>query len=106
MFAALDDVQLLRQVGIRTILGREYFAVVVPAKAKRVPQTARENLRRRRAIRREAPDARGQFHLTAFEIKRVFARFVTVRARATRRIKKSVGALRDLVHAVVEPTNA
>ena len=100
--AALDDVQFLRHIGIGAVVGGNHFFRIVPAEAKGIAHAAGENLRRFALVRVHAPDGRGQIHFAAIVIARVFARLIAICAGTARNVKKTIGALRDVIHAVIE----
>src|SRR5436190_7743244 len=102
MVAALDDVQFLRHIGIGAVVGGNHFFRIIPAEAEGIAHAARENLRRFALVRVYTPDGRGQIHFAAIEIARVFARLIAIRAGTARDVKKTIGALRDVIHAVIE----
>src|SRR5438105_4491664 len=74
MFALLDSIELFRRVRIRTIIGREHLAVIIPAKAVGIAQTAREDLDLwALGLRIEPPYASRQRHFAALIVAAIRA---------------------------------
>jgi hypothetical protein len=58
MLPALDEVEFLRRVCIRTVLRREHFAAIVPAESIGVADAPREDFERRvSGLRIDTPQA-------------------------------------------------
>ena len=107
MFAALDEIELFRDVGIGAVAGAEEFAAIVPGKTPGVADAAGEDGDGR--ILRPwiyAPNRGGDIGLGAFPVYRGFAGdaavgLAAVGAGAAGDVEKTIGALGDVADAVV-----
>src|SRR5205085_2490255 len=107
VFAFLDSIQLFRRVRIRTIIGREHLAVIIPAKAVGIAQAAREDLDLwALGLRIEPPYASRQRHFAALIVAAIRAGLISIRARAAADVNKTIWTDGDMPNAMVKRSDA
>src|SRR6185503_10262883 len=103
MFASLNHIEFFRRVRVGAIFSRKHLPLIVPAKTKRIAQSASIDFQFRLLLFWvQLPDRRRDRMLATLPEPRVPARFISIRSRTAVHVQKAIGSNRALVHAMIE----